>query len=530
MLRRLRWQLTAFYFLAALGLVALLGAGSYALLYYYLQSSTDLALQYKMATQFRQYGLAVPSELAQAELAFLENKPRSTPTLTSAPAASSTAAALASTPNTEMPSPTAPVPTPRSPTGVAASGEGEGDGEDGSSGGEAAKGGVPTQGTTPVQEARPTSDSAPGQPAHEAESGHESEAYDSELSPVFVIPLDQNRQRIPSANLSPAPVVQDAQASLAAIQTGSDLRTSLLADGSRVRLLTYRVSVPGGPALLQVGRLLGDQDRLLRGFLIGLLVISGLSIALLGVGSWWLSGRSLGPAQRAWDQQQAFISNASHELRTPLTLIRASTEYALRSEAGSEGRALLGDILQESDYMNRLVDDLLLLSRLDAHRLKLDRSKVDLPPLLEEARRQAEKLAEGRGIRILLSQADGAVRADPLRLRQVLLILLDNAVRFTPPGGTIQLEARPLGRLCEIRVADTGRGIPPEHLPHVFERFYQVPGSGSRETGAPAARGNGLGLSIAKALVEAQGGSIHIQSQVGKGTVAVVSLPAISIE
>jgi signal transduction histidine kinase len=356
-------------------------------------------------------------------------------------------------------------------------------------------------------------------PGGESESGEE--VYDTELSPVFVTPLNSSNQT-PGSSLSPAPVVQDAQAIQAARVKGSDLRTTRLPDGRRVRLLTYRAAVPGGPELLQVGRLLQDQEQILDRFLLSLLALSALSIILLGIGSWWLSGRSLGPAQRAWDQQQAFISNASHELRTPLTLIRANAEYALRDLPEKERQSSLRDILQESDYMSRLVDDLLLLSRLDSQRLKLNREIVDLAALLEEACRQAEKLAQGKDIHILVDQDEGKVWADSMRLRQVLLILLDNAVRFTPAGGAIRLEAHQQGKQYQIDITDTGRGIPPEHLPHIFEQFYQVPGATGED-----ARSNGLGLSIAKALIEAQGGAIDLHSQVGQGTQAVISLPAV---
>ena len=164
------------------------------------------------------------------------------------------------------------------------------------------------------------------QPDSQAEhqSGGEVEAnedqYNGELASVFVIPLDAANERVSAPNVQPAPILQDRAAGAAALQSGEDLRTSLLPDGNRVRLLTYRTNIPNGPVLLQAGRLLRDQERILRSFLTGLLALAGISIVLLGVGSWWLSGRSLGPAQRAWDQQQAFISNASHELRTPLDL------------------------------------------------------------------------------------------------------------------------------------------------------------------------------------------------------------------
>jgi signal transduction histidine kinase len=122
-------------------------------------------------------------------------------------------------------------------------------------------------------------------------------------------------------------------------------------------------------------------------------------VVSVGAGSWWLAGRSVKPAQQAWDRQQSFVANASHELRTPLTVLRASTEVARRGLEASDARhTLLGDILQETDYMSRLVDDLLLLSRLDAGRLKLEQQSVALPELLAELTRQMGHVAAERGV------------------------------------------------------------------------------------------------------------------------------------
>jgi signal transduction histidine kinase len=482
MLRRLRLQLSALYLLAALSLVTLVGVGAYSLLRSYLETTTDLALQYKMASYFRSYGLQLPPELASAERTWLESYGRTVPT----PTAVATKTLV-----------------PTAVQRVQSSGEDEGESEN-----------APN----------PPANSVP-QPASQAAhpSGGEVEAnedqYNGELASVFVIPLDAANERVPAPNVQPAPILQDRVAGSAALQSGEDLRTSLLPDGNRVRLLTYRTNIPNGPVLLQAGRLLRDQERILRSFLTGLLALAGISIVLLGVGSWWLSGRSLGPAQRAWDQQQAFISNASHELRTPLTLIKASADYGLRTQSGADQEQLFDDILQESDYMNRLVDDLLTLSRLDTRRLKLSRQPVDLSILLEDVRRQAEKLAAEKNVAIRLVAAGGSVLADPTRLRQVLLILLDNAVRYTPPGGLVQLETSLSGRHRQIIVSDNGYGIPAQNLPHVFERFYQV-----NQPGVEVSRSNGLGLSIAKGLMEAQDGTIAIESRVGEGTRVTLTL------
>jgi signal transduction histidine kinase len=316
------------------------------------------------------------------------------------------------------------------------------------------------------------------------------------------------------------PFSQDQEASRAAQVNGHDLRTLRQADGTRLRLLTYQLSTASGPLILQMGRLLADQERVLQQFLVGLVLLGSAGVFILGLGSWWLSGRSISPAQKAWDQQQVFISNASHELRTPLTLMHASAEVGLRSQPNADQKEILQDILDETDYMSRLVDDLLLLSRLDSRRLKLEREQVTLPALLQEVASQAEKLGAGKSIHLLLGQTNGIVWGDRARLRQVLLILLDNAIRFTPAGGFIRLETIPHTKTCQIMVSDNGTGIAPQHLPHIFERFYQVAPS------AETSRSNGLGLSIAKGIIEAQGGRISIESQLGKGTRLTIEMPA----
>ena len=238
----------------------------------------------------------------------------------------------------------------------------------------------------------------------------------------------------------------------------------------------------------------------------------------LALVSWVLAGRSIKPTQRAWDQQQQFISNASHELRTPLTILRANTDYALRSASTEEREKSLRDILDECDYMNCMVEDLLLLSRIDAHRLVLADDLIPLAELLAETVRQVEKVAATKGVALTLDPAEGAVRGDRVRLRQVLLILLDNALRFTPAGGTVRLGAKIRGREAVIQVADSGIGIPPEHRTYIFERFYQVPGQNSE------GRGNGLGLAIALGIIRAHGGRMDANSIVGKGTTFSVTL------
>jgi signal transduction histidine kinase len=465
MLRSLRIRLGLLYLAASLGLVALLGVATYGMLHLYFQRSTDLALQYKMATEYELRGQTLPDSLLAAEQEWFQEKDQTPQFQYTQPATTS----INNTPSSE------PVQT------------GEHDDEN-----------------DEIEK------STTGTPSYSQTHNERDELYDGDLSPVFVLPGSGSSQA------AQVPLVDHPAAISQAQLNGSDLRTIQLDDGSHLRLLTYQA--PDG-SILQVGRLLNDQDRLLSQYLKGLLLLGGAASLLLALGSWLLAGRSIRPAERAWEQQQSFVANASHELRAPLTILRASADYALRSKKRSEKEKSLRDIVEECDYMDRLVEDLLLLSRLDARRLKMEAEPVSIPTLMEEITHQVEKVAAEKGISIEIHSMPLQVLGDPLRLRQVLLILLDNAMRFTPRGGIIRLEAARQGREATIAVIDNGCGIPEEDLPHLFERFYTVSGQPEAE------RGNGLGLSIAKGLVEAHNGRITIVSKPDQGTTVKITLP-----
>jgi len=348
------------------------------------------------------------------------------------------------------------------------------------------------------------------------------EAYDADLATIFVLRLNQEGQVLREQNGSPLPFAANQRAFSTALASGDDLRTVSLADGRRVRLLSYRLDLPTNRTVVQLGRLLTDQDRVLKRLLAGLLTLGGACVLGMGAGSWWLAGRSIRPARQAWQRQQSFVANASHELRTPLTLLRATAEVALRSLApdDTDRQMLISDMIQECDHMSRLIEDLLLLSRLDAGGLQMAHEQIALPELLADVARQIGRRAEQSGVQVICDDVNGAVWSDPTRIRQILLILLDNALCHTSSGGVVRLMTRMHGRSTQIHVIDTGSGIAPGDLPHVFERFYRADSARSDN------RGSGLGLSIAKALVEAQGGQIAIASQLGKGTSVVVELPS----
>lgn len=221
--------------------------------------------------------------------------------------------------------------------------------------------------------------------------------------------------------------------------------------------------------------------------------------------------------EQALQAQRRFVADASHELRTPLTTIRGNIEL-LRHEPpidSKEQADVLADTKDEAERLIRLVNQLLVLARADAGRL-VRREAVPIKPLLEDACRQAKLLAPHRAI-TCDAPVDTLVLGDRDALKQVLLILLDNARIHTPSSATINVTTQVADHRIAIQIRDTGRGIAPELLPHIFERFYR--GDVSRSGG-----GMGLGLSIAKELIEAQGGTVTVESQVGQGSVFTITL------
>ncbi|MFN3652147.1 MAG: ATP-binding protein [Armatimonadota bacterium] len=223
----------------------------------------------------------------------------------------------------------------------------------------------------------------------------------------------------------------------------------------------------------------------------------------------------------AYEQQRRFTSDASHELRTPLARIKGSTSLALSGErTPAEYRRALARADRAADVMTRLIQDLFLLACSDAGHLGLQLRTVDLRSVLEDALSQLPEEAAAR-VRVELPDAPLAISADPPHLARVFVNLLENAVRHTPPEGGIYLRARAEGGQVLAEVADEGEGIAPEHLPHLFERFYRVEVARSRQGG-----GTGLGLAISRSIVEAHGGEIRVRSEPGQGAVFTVTIPA----
>ncbi len=233
--------------------------------------------------------------------------------------------------------------------------------------------------------------------------------------------------------------------------------------------------------------------------------------------------RDLTESQRLDQVRRDFVANASHELRTPAAALKALAE-ALASGAlrdPEKGPRFVDQIVQEADRLTRLLDDMLTLTRVERGAELLHVQPLVAGPALAKAATRVQPLAAARGV-ALRSEAGEEDRlcADPSGLQTVLLNLLDNAIKYTSAGGQVALRGRAVPGGYEIAVSDTGPGIPAEHLPRLFERFYRVDKARDRATG-----GTGLGLSIVKHLAEAHGGRVSVDSTVGRGSTFTVFFP-----
>ncbi len=298
--------------------------------------------------------------------------------------------------------------------------------------------------------------------------------------------------------------------------------------GNHLRLITVPiVNGNGGAAIgfLQLGMDISPQVQVLQKFwqVFSTVGVIGFVVALLA--GYYVSGRALRPIKNSWLQQQRFVADASHELRTPLTIIQSNLDLALSHADDTEVEVLewVSNAKAEARRLTRLTDDLLTLARSDGNEAVLEIAEVELSSLVMEVNDLFSPLAEVKQIQLLMekdtkSGADYMVKGDRARLRQLLIILIDNALKYTLEDGVIKVILSQQRHHTSLKVQDTGIGMDQEEMAHAFDRFYRADLARKRETG-----GTGLGLSIAKWIVEMHGGKLSVQSEKGVGSTFVVT-------
>lgn len=334
-----------------------------------------------------------------------------------------------------------------------------------------------------------------------------------------------------------------------------------------VRILTVPLMRAGRLVnVIQVGMSLESALSTRNRFLLTLGAVLPVALLLAGGGGWLLARRALNPVDRmaeaarrisaenlaerladagagdelsrlartlnemldrlekSFQQVGQFSADASHELQTPLTILRGEVEVALRSPRTSEEyRETLESSLEEIDRISRLVEGLLLLARAEAGALRLDRKELDLSQLMEDVFEQCQAHAAARQVELSLGEREPVlIRGDAEHMRRVVLNLVDNGIKYTPAGGRVVLSLNRREASGRLTVKDTGIGISPDDQKRIFERFYR-----SAEARSMGEGGSGLGLCIARSIVEAHGGSIEIESRPGHGSAFTVLLPVV---
>jgi heavy metal sensor kinase len=387
--------------------------------------------------------------------------------------------------------------------------------------------------------------------------------FDRKLDEIVLIYDAEGRlwQRLGPANLD----IPDIQGTVRQALFGtSSFVSAETENGPDVRMYAVPLNIDSETrAALVVGRVTNDILSVLAAFRLVLLNSSILAVLLAGVGGWFLAGRTLKPVERMADvakgigesdlsqridvvsddelgrlattlngmiarleeafvKQRQFVADASHELRTPLAVLQAESSLALEKTRDPEDyRRSLELVSQEVDYMSEIVGKLLVLARSDAGCEPINVQDVDVAALLAELGQDLEALAQEKGLRLDLGPLEAvSVRGDRVKLRQLFMNVLDNAIRYTPAGGAVTGSVEGRDDWALVTIGDSGVGIPEEHLPFIFDRFYRVD-----QVRTDGEGGTGLGLAIATAIARMHGGSIEVESRFGEGTTFRIRLP-----
>ena len=385
-------------------------------------------------------------------------------------------------------------------------------------------------------------------------------------TPVIWVQLLDATGTVLAAAPDLAPAAAGAMRELVGLAlAGEESSANLTVGGDRIRVLARPIAADGQVVgVMIVAESLHVLDDTYRE-VASLLTIAAIVAALAAMaGGWWLTGRALGPVAaltrvarsiattgqfeqritlppaqdelsdlvatfndmlarlaKTFQRQREFLGNASHELRGPLTVIRGNLDLLRLDLPEVERQMSVDAATREVERMSRLVSDLLFLAEVDNDQIARH-EPVALHQVVEEAWQRA-RLADAGAHELVLARNDPTiVRGDQDRLAQLLSNLVQNALRYTPEGGTVTLSLATEGPIAELSVADTGVGIAAEHLPRIFDRFYRVEKRASR-----AEQGTGLGLPIVKEVAEAHGGQVRVWSEPGQGSAFTIILPAV---
>jgi heavy metal sensor kinase len=386
------------------------------------------------------------------------------------------------------------------------------------------------------------------------------------LDKSFQIFSPAGKVTIQSPNLGRLDIPLSRTALEAALSGRATFESARFLDGSSFRLLSVPIILDGALVnIIQVGTSLRSVEEMLHRLLLVLLVSLPAALVVALGGGWFLAGRALRPVEAitqaarriaagdltqrltvahspdeigrlaatfnnmiarleaSFRQVRQFSADASHELRTPLTVMKGETELALRRARPAEDyKLVMESTLEEIDRMAQIVDELLFLSRADLGEVRIESQPVRLDALVEDIQRQAVVLGQEQEIQVMVgSVALVQVQGDELRLRELLLNLVDNAVKYSRPGGKVEIALARDAGMARLSVTDQGIGISVEAQTRIFDRFYRTD-----DARAHAKKGTGLGLSICKWIVEAHHGRIEVQSKAGEGSRFTVILPA----
>ncbi len=269
--------------------------------------------------------------------------------------------------------------------------------------------------------------------------------------------------------------------------------------------------------------LVEDLEAARKRLLLNLLMINSGVLVVSALAGYFLAGKTLRPIEKAMEEQKRFVADASHELLTPLTALKTSMEVALRDKKLSlkESKKVIKSNLEDIDGLQSLSNNLLSLAHYQNNGQNLSFKKVDATKLIKKVCRKVLPLAKKKKIKIEVNVRKQTIWANEESFEEMMLIFLDNAIKYTPKNGKITIETKVNKKSLLIKIKDTGLGIAKEDLPHIFDRFYRVDQSRSKSK----AFGFGLGLSLARKIIEIHQGTVAVSSVLKKGTTFTIKFP-----